>query len=99
MTIPGKNTTNAVERVEISADQAGQRIDNFLLTYLKGVPRSKIYRILRRGEVRVNKGRIKPHYRLQGGDLIRIPPVTRSISEPAIPTMRAVEQIKSAVLY
>lgn len=99
MTIPQKTTTNAVERIEIAADQAGQRIDNFLLTYLKGVPRSQIYRILRRGEVRVNKGRIKPHYRLQSGDSIRIPPVTRSVSEPTVPPLKAVERIKAAVLY
>jgi 23S rRNA pseudouridine955/2504/2580 synthase len=99
MPISQKNPPPAVERVEISADQAGQRIDNYLLTYLKGVPRSQIYRILRRGEVRVNKGRIKPHYRLQAGDLVRIPPVTRVVNEPAIPTLKAVERIKSAVIY
>ncbi|MEJ2694410.1 MAG: S4 domain-containing protein, partial [Candidatus Thiodiazotropha sp.] len=54
-------------------DDAGQRIDNFLLRYLKGVPKSFVYRILRKGEVRVNKGRIKALYRLQAGDRVRIP--------------------------
>lgn len=71
-------TTNLpakVRQVSVSADEAGQRIDNFLLRYLKGVPRSHIYRILRRGEVRVNKGRIKPQYKVQAGDTVRIPPV------------------------
>lgn len=53
----------------------GQRIDNYLMTQLKGVPRSHIYRLLRSGQVRVNKGRIKPPYRLQQGDEVRIPPV------------------------
>ena len=59
----------------ISEDEAGQRIDNYLLAKLKGVPKSLIYRILRKGEVRVNKGRIKPEYKLQNGDVVRVPPV------------------------
>ncbi|MBC8653377.1 23S rRNA pseudouridine(955/2504/2580) synthase, partial [Providencia vermicola] len=54
------NIQNQVQFIEISDDEAGQRIDNFLLTKLKGVPKSMIYRIIRKGEVRVNKGRIKP---------------------------------------
>ena len=60
---------------DISADQAGQRIDNYLITRLKGAPKTLVYRILRKGEVRVNKGRVKPDYRLQAGDQLRIPPV------------------------
>ncbi|WP_101759414.1 23S rRNA pseudouridine(955/2504/2580) synthase RluC [Oceanicoccus sp. KOV_DT_Chl] len=66
---------SAVSFVEITDAHAGQRIDNFLITYLKGVPKSRVYRILRKGEVRVNKGRIKAEYRLCEGDLIRIPPI------------------------
>ena len=50
----------AVSFVDIDSEAAGQRIDNFLLTRLKGVPKSRVYRLLRKGEVRVNKGRIKP---------------------------------------
>ncbi len=69
---------NSVEMATIDQQNAGQRIDNFLLSRLKGVPRSRIYRILRKGEVRVNKGRIKPTYRLKAGDIVRIPPVRRS---------------------
>jgi len=61
--------------VEISSDEAGQRIDNFLARHLKGVPKSYIYRILRRGEVRVNSGRIQAKYKLCEGDRVRIPPV------------------------
>lgn len=64
-----------VELVEIDPDLAGQRIDNFLLARLKGVPKSRVYRLLRKGEVRVNKGRIGPEYRLAAQDLVRIPPV------------------------
>ncbi len=66
---------SSVQMVEIDADQAGQRLDNFLLTRLKGLPRSRLYRLLRKGEVRVNKGRVKPEYRLCAGDQVRIPPV------------------------
>ncbi|WP_272536311.1 MULTISPECIES: 23S rRNA pseudouridine(955/2504/2580) synthase RluC [unclassified Providencia] len=69
------NTQNQVQFIDISDDEAGQRIDNFLLTKLKGVPKSMIYRIIRKGEVRVNKGRIKPEYKLVEGDQVRIPPV------------------------
>ncbi|MDP3008457.1 MAG: 23S rRNA pseudouridine(955/2504/2580) synthase RluC [Methylococcales bacterium] len=61
--------------VEINEDHGDQRLDNFLLTHLKGVPKSLIYRIVRKGEVRVNKGRVDVKYRLVAGDIIRIPPV------------------------
>tara|TARA_Y100001968_G_scaffold23537_1_gene18442 strand:+ start:2467 stop:3468 length:1002 start_codon:yes stop_codon:yes gene_type:complete len=76
---PMKNTAPdlpaQVQFDHISADQAGQRIDNYLITRLKGAPKTLVYRILRKGEVRVNKGRVKPDYRLQAGDQLRIPPV------------------------
>ncbi|MBI3901993.1 MAG: 23S rRNA pseudouridine(955/2504/2580) synthase RluC [Nitrosomonadales bacterium] len=65
----------SVTLVEIDEGSAGQRIDNFLAKHLKGVPKSHIYRILRSGEVRVNKGRVDQTCRLQLGDLVRIPPV------------------------
>jgi len=66
---------NNVTQVTISEAQAGQRIDNFLLKHLKGVPKSHIYRLLRSGQVRVNSGRKKAHYKLLAGDILRIPPV------------------------
>src|SRR5437868_7006987 len=68
--------------VEIGEEAASQRIDNFLVRRLKGVPKSHIYRVLRSGEVRVNSGRVKPEYRLQVGDRIRIPPVRTSAEKP-----------------
>jgi len=74
----------AVQFIDIRADQAGQRIDNFLITLEKGVPKSRIYRALRKGEVRVNKGRIKQTYRLKAGDRVRIPPLR--VSEKVIIT-------------
>ncbi|MES2832260.1 MAG: RluA family pseudouridine synthase [Pseudomonadota bacterium] len=64
-----------VQLVTISDEQSGQRIDNFLVRVCKGVPKSHLYRVLRSGEVRVNKGRIDQTYRLQAGDIVRIPPV------------------------
>jgi 23S rRNA pseudouridine955/2504/2580 synthase len=67
--------SDQVSMIEIDDGAAGQRIDNFLLRVCKGVPKSHVYRILRSGEVRVNKGRVDAQYRLQLGDLIRVPPI------------------------
>ena len=64
-----------VMMISIDEDQAGQRLDNFLIARLKGVPKSKIYNVIRKGEVRVNKGRIKPEYKLVAGDSVRVPPI------------------------
>ncbi|MBI3286018.1 MAG: RluA family pseudouridine synthase [Burkholderiales bacterium] len=64
-----------VQLLTISEEEAGQRIDNFLLRICKGVPKSHVYRVLRSGEVRVNKGRIDQLYRLVEGDVVRIPPI------------------------
>ena len=65
----------AVRLVTVTEAYAGQRLDNFLITELKGAPRTLVYRIVRTGEVRVNKGRVKPDYRVQAGDVIRVPPL------------------------
>jgi 23S rRNA pseudouridine955/2504/2580 synthase len=67
--------------VEVGEEAAAQRIDNFLLRHLKGVPKSHVYRVLRSGEVRVNSGRVKPEYRLQPGDRVRLPPLRMSREE------------------
>jgi 23S rRNA pseudouridine955/2504/2580 synthase len=72
---PTDSRAASVQFVTIGEEEAGQRIDNYLLRICKGVPKSHIYRILRSGEVRVNKGRIDQMYRLETGDLVRIPPV------------------------
>jgi 23S rRNA pseudouridine955/2504/2580 synthase len=61
--------------LEVGEEGDAQRIDNFLLRRLKGVPKSHVYRVLRSGEVRVNSGRVKPEYRLKPGDRVRVPPV------------------------
>ena len=88
-----------VRNVTVEPDFAGQRIDNFLVRFLKGVPRSYLYRILRRGEVRVNKGRIQANYRLRAGDLIRIPPLRVAESAEPRPGQRVLQQIQRSIVY
>ncbi len=110
MTGPTQETTTSLEGVntgaptvrwlDIDERHAGQRIDNFLLMQLKGVPKSRIYKILRKGEVRVNKGRIKPDYKLRAGDRVRIPPVrVAEPSQAAHPGRHLSQLLKNAVLY
>jgi 23S rRNA pseudouridine955/2504/2580 synthase len=84
----------------VDAESDGQRIDNFLLRHLKGVPRSHLYRVMRRGEVRVNKGRVKASHRLRTGDLVRIPPVRTALPETPVrvPASR-LAPLAEAVLY
>ncbi|MFT5593631.1 MAG: 23S rRNA pseudouridine955/2504/2580 synthase [Oceanicoccus sp.] len=85
---------------EVSLDYAGQRLDNFLMSRMKGVPKSMVYRIIRKGEVRVNKGRTKPEYKLKTGDLVRIPPV-RVKEESKIENVsdKMAHDIESAILF
>lgn len=86
--------------VEVTDAHAGQRIDNFLIRQLKGVPKSRIYRILRKGEVRVNKSRIKPEYKLCDGDIIRIPPVRVSDDKPLqVVSNNLGDLLNSAILH
>ena len=93
-------TFQQVSFVEIDPELAGQRIDNFLKTYLKGVPKSMIYRILRKGEVRVNKKRIKPEYKLQAHDVVRVPPIrVSSASEPVNVKLDKVAVMQDYIIY
>ncbi len=90
----------SVSWVTVEEEMAGQRIDNFLITHLKGVPKTLVYRILRKGEVRVNKKRVKALYRIQEGDLIRVPPVRTSEAKAAAPVGKGLaKSIEDAVLY
>jgi len=70
---------------EVGEDGAAQRIDNYLLRILKGVPKSHVYRVLRSGEVRVNSGRVRPEYRLKPGDRVRLPPIRIAERKPQTP--------------
>jgi len=86
--------------VSIDEDRAGQRLDNFLMARLKGVPKSKIYNIIRKGEVRVNKGRTKPEYKICKGDEIRIPPIRIAEREPAAKASNVMTKLlESSILF
>jgi len=89
----GKDRVNTV-LLDVNAD--GQRIDNYLLKILKGVPKSHIYRILRSGEVRLNGGRVGPSARLSPGDKLRIPPIRTATRDPV---SRADSSVKLTILY
>ncbi|MEN8178932.1 MAG: 23S rRNA pseudouridine(955/2504/2580) synthase RluC [Pseudomonadota bacterium] len=95
-----KKNSPSVRFVDVDAEWAGQRIDNFLIRQLKGVPKSYIYRILRKGEVRVNKGRVKAVYRIKAGDRVRIPPVRLpAAGDPIHPSKRVQDQLEHAIVF
>ncbi|GAB54927.1 23S rRNA pseudouridine955/2504/2580 synthase [Glaciecola punicea ACAM 611] len=88
-----------VQFVTIEEDNHLQRIDNYLVSKMKGVPKSKIYRILRKGEVRVNKKRAKPDYKLQINDYLRIPPVKIDDMPTQQLNVNSLAYIKDAIIY
>lgn len=89
-----------VRMVTIDQDDAGQRIDNYLLRILKGVPKTRIYRILRKGEVRVNKKRVTADYRIQEDDLLRIPPIRLAErGEKVKPANSVIERLERSVIF
>ena len=90
----------AARTVHIAEDRDGQRIDNFLLGYLKGAPRSLVYKLLRSGQVRVNGGRVKAERKLEAGDQVRIPPVR--IDEPGdkgTPPQGFMDALQAAIVH
>ncbi len=91
-------TLTRVRKVAIDSERAGQRIDNFLRGELPGVPKGRLYRLLRRGEVRVNGGRVRAEYKLTEGDEVRIPPA-RIRTEGAPPPIRQATDMLDRVLY
>ena len=92
--------TASVQMLEVSPELAGQRIDNFLRNQLKGVPKTLIYRILRKGEVRVNKGRIKPDYKLQAGDVVRVPPLRLAERDEPVPLAQGLlDRLEAAIVH
>jgi len=99
--VSDRGTVSKVSFYRVEVDRAGQRVDNFLIGYWKRVPKSRVYRVLRKGEVRVNGKRVKPEYRLQTDDEIRIPPV-RVSEKPvntAVPGQQLRHQLDKAILY
>jgi 23S rRNA pseudouridine955/2504/2580 synthase len=95
---------SALEMRTITADEAGQRVDNFLMRHFKTVPRSRVYRLLRKGEVRVNRKRVEAEYRLAAGDEVRLPPVRiegdgEGRAGPVRPSTSLLELIEGAVIF
>ena len=99
-TAANQTQTTGVKLVTVDGERAGQRIDNFLLGQLKGVPRSLVYRLLRTGQVRINGKRAKPEARLAGGDEVRIPPVKLAEeSERKAPPAGFLARLDAAIVF
>ena len=92
-------THNSVQLVSVDEFSIGQRLDNYLLKQLKGVPKSHIYRLIRKGEVRVNKGRKKAEYKLQADDIVRIPPIRLAAEKNHQPSSGMIETLHESILY
>ncbi|WP_044407764.1 RluA family pseudouridine synthase [Thiomicrospira microaerophila] len=89
-----------VKLLEVGSEEVGQRLDNFLLKHLRKVPKMLIYRIIRKGEVRVNKGRAQPSRRLELGDIVRVPPVSMvEAGEKVVPPKTQMARIEDLILY
>lgn len=91
-------SSDKVQLLRIEERHDGQRLDNYLLRELKGVPRSRIYRLIRRGEFRVNKKRCKPEQRLNQGDLLRVPPIAVATRDSASPPGEGLQKLLRAAL-
>jgi len=96
---PQKNPKAVARQAQIDESAAGQRLDNYLLGALKGVPRSHIYRLIRSGQVRVNSGRVNPKHRLKAGDRVRVPPVAIRPRAPAAPTGGSLDWLAQRIVF
>jgi len=97
---PPKGPKTAVELRTISAQEAGQRIDNYLMRHFSRVPRSRVYRLLRKGEVRVNRKRVDAEYRIAAGDEVRLPPVhIDRTEEPGRPSSSLQALIERSIIF
>jgi 23S rRNA pseudouridine955/2504/2580 synthase len=96
---PQKKPKPAARQRNIEAELAGQRLDNFLLSSLKGVPRSHVYRLIRSGQVRVNSGRVPPSYRLKSGDRVRVPPVAERRTGPILPKDGGFDWLNERIVF
>jgi len=90
---------HGVQLLEINARNEQQRLDNFLLSKLKGIPKSRVYKLLRSGQVRVNKGRKKADYRLKTGDIVRIPPVRMAEADDSKAPQHLVDRVSQSVIF
>ena len=91
--------SDKVQKIIVDNDHSGQRLDNFLLNFLKGVPKSKIYSIIRKGEVRVNSSRKKVSYKIIKDDLIRIPPLNLVTASKIIPSSSFIKVLQKNIIY
>jgi len=92
--------TARVRLVTVHSEDAGQRLDNFLLRQLRGVPRTRLYRALRKGEVRVNKGRVRADYRLVADDVVRLPPLRQAPAVESPPVSRRLQrELAARIVY
>ena len=99
-TSPDTPSARQVRHLQVDENDVGQRLDNYLLREMKGVPRARLYRALRKGEVRVNKGRVRADYRLAIGDLVRIPPLHQpEPTAPASVPRHQLEQITRQIIH
>ena len=97
---PTQKTPKAAARQEQVTEAAdGQRLDNYLLGALKGVPRSHIYRLIRSGQVRVNSGRVNPKHRLKAGDRVRVPPVATRAPAPTPASGGSLDWLAERIVY
>jgi 23S rRNA pseudouridine955/2504/2580 synthase len=96
---PQKTAKAAARQQEVTEAAAGQRLDNYLLGALKGVPRSHIYRLIRSGQVRVNSGRVNPKHRLKAGDRVRVPPVSTRAPAPVPASGGSLDWLAERIVY
>jgi 23S rRNA pseudouridine955/2504/2580 synthase len=97
---PARGPKSPLTMRTVTADESGQRIDNFLMRHFKTVPRSRVYRLLRKGEVRVNRKRVDAEYRIQAGDEVRLPPVRIEVdAQPGRPSSSLLELMERAVIF
>jgi len=93
------SATHGVQILEIGPRNDKQRLDNYLLSQLKGVPKSRIYKLLRSGQIRVNKGRKKADYRVQLGDMVRIPPIRMTEANADQAPRHLIEKVSQSVIF
>jgi 23S rRNA pseudouridine955/2504/2580 synthase len=97
--MPSPDNNNGVRIETVDTDHDGQRVDNYLASRLKGLPRSRLYRLIRTGQVRINGKRCKPASRLSEGDQVRIPPARVASREEVPISERVIEQLRSCILH
>lgn len=96
---PNQDVLQGVQMLEIGPRNSQQRLDNFLLSQLKGVPKSRVYKLVRSGQVRVNKGRKKADYRLKDGDIVRIPPVRMAEQDDSKAPQHLIDRVSQSVIH